>query len=244
MTLSLTNKDQFLNEFLIPVSKVGDSAVLDIDKEHIRVLLATSDNTVIMSAEYKEIINTSVKKLNIPDVKKLCRILQCIEAQAIQLDIAENNISYSSESIRFKYHLYDDSIISVPKLNLSKLEKLDFNGEFSVDYSVIMSLIKGSSIATDTEKIYISIKNDDTVYGELTDKARANVDSYGIKIAANYSGVPVKASIPLNFEIFRIISSMKFNQINCKLASSTGVFVFDMKANNTQIKFIVSALAN
>jgi hypothetical protein len=244
MKLTITNKDQFLNEFLTPISKVGDSAVIKVENSTIKALLATSDNTVIVSAEYNEPANKSTKQLNIPDVKKLCRILQCIDAQSIELDLAENNISYTSQAIRFKYHLYDDSIISVPKLNLAKLEQLDFNGQFTISQSTVLALIKGSSIATDTDKIYISFKNDDTVYGELTDKARANVDSYGLQIASDYVGVPVANSIPLNFEIFRIISSMKFNQIHSKIATATGVFVFSMKTDNTQLKFVVSALAN
>ena len=91
--------------------------------------------------------------------------------------------------------------------------------------------------------MYISFK-DNTVYGELTDRSRANVDSYGLKIADTYSGVQINDHIPLNFEIFRIISSMKFDTLNCKIASSTGVMVFDMQTSSTAMKFIVSALAN
>lgn len=243
MTLTISNKDAFLNEFLIPISKVGDSVVIDVNEESIKALLAASDNTVIVNAEYLERSNSSKKRLNIPDIKKLCRILQCIETPSVELDISDNNISYSSDGMRFKYHLYDDSIISVPKINLTKLEKLDFNGRFTVSQTTILALIRGSSIATDTNKIYLSFSCED-VFGELTDKARPNVDSYSLKISNDYSGVIVENSIPLNFEIFRIISSMKFNQIHSKFAESTGVIVFDMETTNTKIKFIISALAN
>ena len=243
MTLKISDKDQLLNAFLLPLSKVTDSIVLDVDGPNVKALISTQDNTVIVSASFNEPNNTSVNKLNIPDVKKLCRILQCIDEQTVELKLESNNISYSSASVRFKYHLYDEGIISMPKLNLAKLDQLDFNGEFTLKQSVILSLIKGSTIATDSNKIYVSFK-DNTIYGELTDKARANVDSYGLKISDDYVGSPTKESVPLNFEIFRIISSIKFDTIYGKFASSTGVFVFNMKTGSTDMKFIVSALAN
>jgi hypothetical protein len=243
MTLKVSNKDSFLNNFLIPISKVSDSVVLDINKDKIQALIATQDNTVIVNAIYTESANELAKKLNIPDIKKLCRILQCIDEQSIVFTVDTNSISYTSESVRFKYHLYDDSIISVPKLNLAKLEQLNFNGTFSLKQATILSLIKGSTIATDTNKIYVGFR-ESVVYGELTDKARANVDSYGLKISEDYSGVPIPNSIPLNFEIFRIISSIKFDTLKGKLAADTGVFIFNMTTGTTEITFIVSALAN
>lgn len=243
MTLNIESKEKFLNAFLIPISKVADSAVITTEPGKIAALIATTDNTVIVHAEYISEKITISKRLNIPDVKKLCRTLQCIDEEEINLNIDQNSIGYTSPNIRFKYHLYDDSIISVPNLNLAKLEKLDFNGKFTLGYNAVVSLIKGSTIATDTNKIYLTFKDKD-VLGELTDKARANVDSYGIKISEDYDGDPVIESIPLNFEIFRIISSIKFLNIKSKLSSKTGVFTFDLNIENTQMRFIVSALAN
>lgn len=243
MILKISNKDQLLNNFLIPLSKIADSIVLDVNKDVIKSLISTQDNTVIVDSSFNVPDNQSCKKLNIPDVKKLCRILQCIEEQEIELKLDVNSISYSSNEVRFKYHLYDDSIISVPKLNLAKLDLLEYDGQFTLSYPTMSSLIKGSTIATDTNKIYVSFK-ETMVYGELTDKARANVDSYGLKIANDYKGIQTKEGIPLNFEIFRIISSIKFDTITGKYASSTGVFIFNMKIANTEMRFIVSALAN
>lgn len=243
MTLSITSKDKFLNNFLIPISRVAESAVINLNGDKISSLIATSDNTVIVSALFTEPKNTSIKKLNIPDIKKLCRILQCIEEQELDLKLDVNSISYKSQNIKFKYHLFDDNIIPEPKLNLAKLDKLDFTGSFTIASNVVASLIKGSTIATETNKIYISFSDKDVI-GELTDKARANTDSYGLKISETYTGAPILSHIPLNFEIFRIISSMKFTEIKSKVAPSTGVFVFDMNTDETQLKFIISALAN
>lgn len=243
MQLTITDKDGFLNNFLVPLSKVTDGTVLSVQNGVISSLIATNDNTVIVNAKYTDESIQATKTLNIPDIKKFCRILQCIDSNTFQLELNANSISYASNSVRFKYHLYDDNIIPVPKLDLAKIDKLEFDGNFTLSYNSIISLIKGSTIATDTNKIYLTVSGSE-LFGELTDKARANTDSYGLMISDTYDGVQFSSAIPLNFEIFRIISSMKFNNIKGKLVSKMGVFTLDTTLGAADIRFIVSALAN
>jgi len=243
MSLCLQDKASFLNNFLIPVSKVTNSAVLNIQPKQISTLIATSDNTIILNAIYSLSEEVTPTQLNIPDLSKLTRILSIINQDSITLELDNNSLSYKSADMRFKYHLFENGIISVPKLSMEKLNEVKMDGAFKLQYADLLSLIKGSTIASDTNKIYLSFK-DDTVHGELTDKARPNVDSYGLKISTNYAGPQLASTIPLNFEVFRIISSMRFKELNCTFSSKIGVFVFETKLTNTGIKFIVSALAN
>lgn len=242
MNINIQDKNAFVNGFLVPVSKVANSAVIKVDKDKFVSLVATSDNTVILNATFTN-KNSEELQLNIPDLNKLIRILSVIDTENINLTSNKNNISYSSSSIRFKYHLFEDGIIVTPKLNVDKLSALTFDGKFTLPYNNLQNLIKGSSIATDSNKIYLSYK-DNVVLGELTDKARPNVDSYGLNISENYEGIQTSTATPLNFEVFRIISSMKFKELNCSFSSKTGVYVFEANTTNTTMKFIVSALAN
>jgi hypothetical protein len=243
MTLSITNKDNFLNNFLSPLSKITDSAVISVNKGKITSLISTSDNTIIVDANYSDDKIDVKKTLNIPDLKKLFRVISCIDEDNFDLDISSNFIGYSSKNVRFKYHLYDDGIISSPKLNVEKLKTFSFDGSFTLPYAAVVNLVKGSSISTETNKIYISVK-DKIVFGELTDKTRANIDSYGIQVADNYDGTQFALAIPLNFEIFRIISSMRFKELQTQLITKMGVLTFDLNLDNAQFKFVVSALAN
>jgi len=242
MVLKIKNND-FLNSFLTPLSKVTDSAIININKGKISSLVSASDNTIIVSAIYNDNSIDASKTLNIPDLKKFCRVLSCIDTNEYELDISSNFIGYTSKSMRFKYHLYDEGIITSPKVNIEKVKSLEFDGNFTLASSSIINLIKGSSICTDSNKLYLSVKDKD-VLGEITDKVRANVDSYGINISNNYEGVQFAVPIPLNFEIFRIISSMRFKDINARLVSKMGVLTFDLNLDNTEFKFIISALAN
>ncbi len=243
MSLTIQDKNTFVNNFLTPVSKVTNSAVLKIENNTLSSLIATNDNTIILSAQLKNAIKSDNISLNIPDLNKLIRIFSVIDTQDLNINICKNNITYTSDSIRFKYHLFEDGIIVSPKLNVDKLTTLTFDGKFTFNFNNLQNLIKGSSIATDSNKIYLSYK-DNTVLGELTDKARPNVDSYGLIISNDYSGIQLSTPTPLNFEVFRIISSMKFKELNCSFSSKTGVYVFDANLNNITMKFIVSALAN
>jgi hypothetical protein len=243
MTLNITDKDKFLSNFLIPISKVADSAVLKIQPGKIESLIATNDNTIIVNAIYNDEEINLTKTLNVPDIKKFCRILTCIEESNISFNVESNNIGYVSSSVRFKYHLYEDNIISLPKINMEKLAKLTFDGEFTLSQAAIASLIRGSAIATETNKLYLTYKDGD-LFGDLTDLSRANTDSYGMKLTGDYKGQPFTKPIPLNFEIFRIISCMKFKTINAELITKMGVLVFNTELESSNIKFVVSALEN
>lgn len=243
MNLEIKDKNNFLNSFLIPVSKVTNSAVFKITDKIISTLISTSDNTIILNADYTADTPLGTATLNIPDLSKLTRILSVIDKDSIVLTLDNNSLSYKSEDVRFKYHLFENGIITVPKLSIEKLNSLKFDGEFTLPYINLMKLIKGSSIATDTNKIYLTFK-ETAVIGDLTDKSRPNVDSYGLQIASNYKGPQLAIATPLNFEIFRIISSMRFKDLKCSFSTKVGVYVFETKLPNTDIKFIVSALAN
>jgi len=243
MTLNITDKDKFISEFLTPISRVAESAVLKVQPGSISTLIATGDNTIVVNAQYNDNSIDLTRTLNIPDIKKFCRILSCIEDQQISFNIETNSIGYVSPVVRFKYHLYEDNIISTPKINIEKLKKLDFDGTFSITSTAITSLIKGSSIATETNKIYLTVK-DNIVHGDLTDATRANTDSYGMKLTEDYSGQQFSKAIPLNFEIFRIISCMKFKSIDTQLVTKMGVLLFDIALESSNIKFVVSALEN
>jgi hypothetical protein len=243
MDLCISNREQLLNEYLIPLSKISDNAVFKVEPGKIVTTIATSDNTIISNACYNDDKINVTKTLNIPDLKKLVRVLACIGDTELKFNIANNYIGYNSNDTRFKIHLYDDGIISLPRLNFEKLNTIKFDGKFTLKSVAIANLIKGSTITTDSNKIYISTTSN-TVRGDLTDMNRSNVDSYGMMLADDYTGTAIATPIPLNFEVFRIISSMRFKTLDVQLNSSMNILVFDVTFNSSNMKFVVSALMN
>ena len=241
MKLTIADSDAFLNDFLSPLSRISDGGVLKFKDGKITSLAASADNGIIIYCEYTTPVPEGELSLNIPDFKKLHKLLSLING-TIELEIDRNSISYSSDVTRFKYHLYEDGILSIPPLNMSKLQKIDFNCFFSINNAKLSNLIKGSTLSPDINKLYLSSIGD-KVHAEITDKSRHLVDNYATLVAEDYKGNPIN-SIPLNMEIIRLLSSSKIPQFQVKYASSIGVFNFEVNSANININYIVSALTN
>lgn len=243
MLVTIRDRDCFLDSFLGFISKISESAVINITDGGINSLLSTSDSTVIVSSAFSDEKMKGKATLNIPDLKKLHRLFSCISSKEFDITINSNNISYSSDDIRFKYHLFDDGIITTPKLDINKLDDIKFDGCFTLSQSVLVNLVKASSINNDSSKMYLTFKNN-SVFGELTDKSRPNIDSFDLKLTDDYVGVAVTTGIPLNFEIFRIISSMRVKTFNIKIHSKMGVALLELDDSAVKHKIVISALTS
>jgi hypothetical protein len=247
MNLHLSDSETFLDAYILPLSRVTDSGSLKLETDKVSCLVATGDGTIIVYGEYREAISgiTEPITLNVPDIKKLHKLLSLINTKSIDLTIDSNsnnnNIAYSSDDMRFKYHLYENGVMKAPTLNMSKLKTINFDGNFTVSNERLSALLKGSTLTPDINKFYISFKGG-RVYAEITDQAQQNVDSYSTYISTDYSGVPITASIPINFEIIRLLSSSKIGQFSVKLASKLNVFNFEVVSEKVTLNYIVSAL--
>jgi hypothetical protein len=241
MKLNIVDSNAFLNDFLSPLSRISDGGILKFKSGKISSLASTSDNTIIIYSEYVTPTPEEEIILNIPDLKKLHRLLSLIDGP-IELEIDRNSISYSSDVTRFKYHLYEDGVLSMPSLNMTKLQKIDFNCKFSISNTKLANLLKGSTLNADINKVYIS-STGNKVYAELTDKNRHNVDNYATLVSEDYTGVSMNA-VPLNFEIMRLLNTSKISQFQGKYVSSLGVFNFEVNSPSININYIISALTN
>ena len=114
--LKLPKKGEFLT-FLDTVSKISDSAILNVKEDKLTSLVSSIDNTLILYCEYA-IPSEFEDTLNIPDIKKLARVLDTLDRDKVNLTINSNNIQYSGDSVKFKYHLFEAGFLSNPNLNL------------------------------------------------------------------------------------------------------------------------------
>jgi hypothetical protein len=244
-SIKIKNKHSFLKNFLLPISKISDSAILDTkkikDSSNISTLSCTSDNSVIFYNEYPVDINFEDNvALNCLDIKKLIRAIEAIPFQDnIVFNIEENNLSYQDKSLSFKYHLLEDGIIKKPKVDLKKLQDVEFDVQFILKNDKIKDLIKASVFTSDSNKIYISF-DEDGVYADLTDKTKKNIDNMIIKISDEYKGKRVK-SVPFNFDIFRIMENSN-NDIFIKINEKIGIVIFEIQNNYNKMIYMMSAL--
>ena len=175
--------------------------------------------------------------MNIPDLNRLSRTIGCIRDKDIDLEVDSNCIKYSSSNVRFKYHLLEDGIIAVPSVSIDKIKKLDFKYTFNLHKNDVLSLIKGSSLVTDVDKLYFYVEQGG-VYAEITDKETSNTDSYTQKIADEYKGEDEFDQMSISFEVLRIISSLQFDSIKVRVNTDVNVLLFEVEIENVKHNFI------
>lgn len=240
MNITIPDKKIFVSGFLQLISKINDSCVIKVTDTGFSSTVSTSDASVILHTTYNIPVDVDGDiTLNIADIKKIVKAIECIQEDKFTIAVDKNNISYTGRDIRFKYHLLEDNIITPPKINVQKIDQLEYPVTFTVPYKSLLELIRGSTFSTDSNKLYI-YSEDGKILGDLTDRSRHNVDSLSIPLC-DYSG-PQLSNIILNFELIRIISSVRVKQLECKINPKLGVILFQFADNLTKTKYISSSL--
>tara|TARA_R110002050_G_scaffold6130_2_gene25950 strand:- start:6681 stop:7421 length:741 start_codon:yes stop_codon:yes gene_type:complete len=244
MILPLKSRSNFINEFLTPLGRVNSRCILRIDSEQVFSLISTGDNTIVVYG--KHTVDTDIEEsvtLNIPDLPRLLKIMQCIDEDDVELDVQSNHIKYESDNIRFKYHLLEDGILTLPPLSIEKINNLEFDTTFKAPFSSFINLIKGSTFALDISKVYFYTK-DGAVFAELADKQAHNTDSMSIKLCDGFSGNSIDEPLPVGFEAIRTIVGVgtRCDSIVGKINSKLNVLSFEVNNDNTKMTYIISGL--
>jgi|TARA_E500000318_G_scaffold68951_1_gene63835 hypothetical protein len=241
--LKIKNKKDFVSNFLSPVSNLNDACILSIEEGKIHCTLASADATIVCKTSID--IETDLEDkttLNLPDIKKLVRVLDIIPSADIELQINSNNLAYNKNGYKFKYHLLDDGIIKQPSLNVEKIKKLDFNTKFIVKESELNTLFKGSTFATETSKVYL-FEEDNKLFSELGDRSRHNSDNFVCLLSDTYEG-NIEKPLPINFDSFRLVSFGNSREVNFNVNTDMGVITCSFQKGDTQLIYIISALIN
>ena len=242
MILKINNKSDFVSNFLSPLSKIGDSCICKATSSGITSLIATECKTVVLYGSYSQDIDIEEDvTLNIPDLPRLIRILHCIDADKLKLDISPSCIKYSSDDIRFTYHLLDDNILSSPKLSVDKIKEIKYNNTFNIPYASLMNLLKSSTFTVNINKVYFETSGD-SVYAEINDKQSCNVDNIRIKLCESFTGDPITTPLPVSLDTIRNLSGIKCGNLKVSINSELNVMTFGITNSNIKVLYIVSGL--
>ena len=244
ITLSIENRSEFITGFLGPISNLNDKCILKLSKDQITATLAAADSTIVCTASYPCLLNVDKNiSLNIPDIKKLIRVLSIIPDKDFEITVNTNNISYSKNRYKFKFHLLDDGIIKIPSINIEKINTLEFDTTFNIHEKDLSTLFKGSAFTTETNKLYLYTE-DSCILGELGDKSRHNTDNFICTVSESFNGKAVEKPLPINFETFRLISFTGSKEINFRINQKMGVICCKLSKGPTSLIYIISALIN
>ena len=233
--LKLSSRPEFI-KFIDSFSKINDSFIAEIKEDNISVITASPDNTLISYGSYKCSSNYNTN-LNIPDCKKLVRVLDTINSDAIELKINTNNIEYAGNNVKFKYHLFEDGFLNKPSLSLDKIKNFTFDVSFNITKQQLSAITKGSTFATETNKLYLYTEEGKLI-AELTDKARHNSDSYTMALGE----VEFKlAPVAVNFDNIRLLTLLD-DTVSVNINTKFGVVIIETKNNTTNISYLISSL--
>lgn len=232
--LKIHNLPEFIT-FLESLEKIGETAIIDIKKDRVISLTATPDNTILLYGEYA-LESDFEATINVPDIKKFIRVLDTIPQTEIELTINSNNIEYKSKQLKFKYHLFDENLLTRPPMKIEKIVGLTGDISFPLTKDNTQQIVKGSTFAQNTNKIYFYSDGDGLV-AELTDKAKRNTDSFTTRICdIDFELEP----IPINFESFRLITML--NQVKVEVNTQHFVFLIDSKSDNIKLRYVATSL--
>lgn len=233
--LKISSKSDFV-KYLDSFSKINDSFIAEINESYISSIAASADNTLVLYGEF-DCASSYKTNLNIPDSKKLVRVLDTINSEEIDLQLNTNSLEYKDSNIKFKYHLFEDGFLTKPSLSIEKIKKFSFDITFNLTKQTLQSIIKGSSFATETNKLYFYTEGNKLI-AELTDKARHNTDCFSMTIdEVNFNLQP----IAINFDNIRLLTLLN-STIEISINTQYGVIVVNSKSDNTKLSYIISSL--
>ena len=236
------NKESFVQKFLTPISKLADNVSISFNDDEVFTTCASPDGSIVLLASYKT--DTAVKgipRINLPDVKKFVRLLDCVDQDNIALTIENNHLKYVTPSFKFNYFLLEDSYMQRCPVNPEKIKQLKYDTAFLLPNIKFNEVLKGSSIATDSDKLYFYTK-DGKVYCELNDLERQNINNITYLVADKFVGDNIKNTLPLNLENIRLLAGTKCNEFTVKVNNELKVTLFQIEEKDIDIKFIISAL--
>lgn len=237
--LNILNRVDWI-KFLESISKINESTILNLKEGSTGVvtsLVSSADNTLILYSELSGVSSNYNGTLNIPDIKKLIRVIDSIDTPDLFLTTNNNSIEYKGKSLKFKYHLYEDGFLNKPAINIDKIKSFNYDIRFTLRKELINSIIKGSAFATETNKLYLYTQ-DGSLKGELTDRARHNTDVFALDLGeVDFTLSP----LPLNLDNIKLLSFIG-EDINFGINTEYGVTMIDISNNNIKLNYILTSL--
>jgi hypothetical protein len=238
MKNSLTVKKNNFKRFLDTISQINESAIFNVKGGLLSSLVTTPDRTLFLYGELDGVESSINRNLNIPNIKRLVRVLDSIDGENLEFIIENNNIQYKSTALKFKYHLYEDGFIAAPPAGMVDKVK-NFAGSSGISFEItkesLRSIIVGSAFATGSDKLYLYTE-EGRLKGELTDKVKCNVDALTIDLGPLDHEI---SPLPFTVENIKIIETLS-DKISCKITPTNNVLAVESAKEDIKLLYILT----
>jgi hypothetical protein len=230
------NKNRFL-EYLEAIQKINDIFIFDIIGDEGSVVTVNNDETCFLYATTK-LPNSNNCTLNIPDCRKLSRVLKQLNEDIVELTHTSNALKYTSKAAKFTYHLYDSDFLKRPAINPDKVKSFQFDITLDLKKDVIKNIVKNGSFVDQANKIYFYTE-DGNLYCEITDKQRANTDSFSMMIKENVGFTLDHIIFKLdNIQLLHLCS----DDVLVKFHTSYKLLSFEFTNDDNKFTYILTSL--
>lgn len=239
MELTL-QRDDIISSFLTPIAKTTEQCVLTLEGDKMTCLTHNIENGLILYGVYNIGGNYDPKfNLNIGDMKRLIRVLECLSENEIVLKVESNKLAYKSKSVKFNYHLMEDIVMHKSSIKPEKINNFTATTEFEIGSKRIQETLKGSAFAIDSNKMYLYTE-DGKVFADLADHNTPNTDNIGFEFAEKFTGTPIVKPMALHLEAIRLLGGIKFESVKVKVNVDLAVVLFELTTANALIKYILT----
>jgi hypothetical protein len=175
--------------------------------------------------------------LNLPSLSKLSNLLDMVGTDEIEFELKRNKLQYRGDNVKFDYHVYDDGILTKPKITLTKIKGLSYDHTFEADKTFIKTLMKNSSYFKDTNKLYIYTEDDHLVWS-LADRTKTNTDT--LTVIGEEVDFEMDEFI-LNLDNVRLIEFGDASKMTVYI-NDTGIGKIKIDSNELTLNYVVSSL--
>ena len=228
-------KEDFQN-FLDGLSKVSDTAILNIENDKMYAISSSEDRSLFLWSSLESDFDFNAT-LNLPSLKKLSKSLNLITSSDVDFVVHPNHLDYKGKGVKFKYHLYEDGTLVAPKITLAKIQSLTYDYEFDVSKVFLKEVLKNSAIFNDTNKLYIFTEDDKMVWS-LGDRTQMNTDV--LTLIGESVDFEMDEFI-LNLDNVRLLNFGDSDSLKLEI-NKMGIGKATVKNGNVDLNYILSSL--
>lgn len=223
-------------EFFDSLSKIHDQSILEADLDTIDAITASEDRSFFLWARLNGDFGIT-DTFNMPSITKLSKAVAMVPDEEFSMKVASNNLEYKGKELKFKYHLYDNGILTKSKLSLAKIQSFTYDFEFEVEVSFIKNLLKCSTINKDVSKLYVYVE-DGKLTWSIADRTMTNTDE--LTLVSEDVDFDMDPFI-MKLENFRLISMLKVNKLKFRITKDR-IGNIQLKSGDLELNYIIASL--
>ncbi len=179
------------------------------------------------------------QQLNLPSLKKLSKAFDMVSSDTVKLKLNNNHLEYRDKSLKFKYHLHEQGVITKSRMTVEKIRNFNYDIEFDLDFDFLSNVLQKSSI-TNTKKLYIFTEDDHLVW-KVGDETVPNSDS--LSIVGDEVDFELNPFI-LKIDNLKLLSKVSKDNNVFRINSTLGVGCIVTKSGDFEMEYIFSSLKN